>query len=196
MLTVDNPDFVHHLLDVIEEWNRQRIALVLEEGVDVFIRRVWYENADVWFPSQYRRFMLPTLRRDAEMVHQAGAKFGTLMSCASMPFLEMIMDADVDALIGIDPAQDRTMDMRVLKQKASGKLCLWGGVCGYLTVECGTLAEIPEQVRQAISSLAPGGGDKEGGGKASNGRIKTSCNMEHLWLARHNAPGTERLEPR
>jgi len=157
MLTVDNPDFVQDFLAVIEDWNRRRMALMLEEGVDLFVRRAWYENADVWSPSQYRRFMLPTLRRDAEMVHQAGARFGYLMSCASMPLLEMMMDAGVDVLLGIDPAQDRTMDLRVLKQKSLGKMCLWGGVCGYLTVECGTPADIAAQVRQSISILAPGG---------------------------------------
>ncbi|MBC8427755.1 hypothetical protein H8D98_00690 [bacterium] len=158
MLTVDNPDFVQQLLTVIENWNRQRMELMLEEGVDLFVRRAWYENADFWSPSQYRRFLLPSLRRDAEMAHQAGAKFGYLMSCTSMPLVEMMIDAGVDVLIGIDPAQDRTMDIRMLKQKAVGKMCLWGGVCGYLSVECGTPADIAEQVRQAIAILAPGGG--------------------------------------
>ncbi|MBM3242254.1 hypothetical protein FJZ31_38795 [Candidatus Poribacteria bacterium] len=33
-----------------------------------------------------------------------------------------------------------------------------GDVCGYLTVECGTSADITEQVQQAIAILAPGGG--------------------------------------
>jgi hypothetical protein len=158
MLTVDNPDFVQELLSVIESWNRQCTQLALEEGVDLLIRRAWYENADFWAPAQYRRFILPTLCQDAEMAHQAGAKFGYLMSCASMPLIEMMVEAGVDVLLGIDPAQDRTMDLRALKRAASGKMCTWGGVCGYLTVECGTAADITQQVRQAISVLAPGGG--------------------------------------
>ena len=158
MLTVYNPDFVQQLLNIIEDWNHRCMELVLEEGADLFVRRAWYENADFFPPSEYRQFILPTLRRDVEMAHQAGAKFGYLMSCASMPLIEMIIDAGVDVLMGIDPAQDRTMDMPLLKQKASGKMCLWGGVCGYLTIECGTPAQIREQVRQAISILSPGGG--------------------------------------
>lgn len=158
MLTVDDPDFVHELLAVIEEWNRRRTELVLEEGVDLFVRRAWYENADFWAPSQYRAFILPALRHTVAMVHQAGVKFGYLMSCASMPLLDMMMEAGVDVLMGVDPAQDRTMDLPALKQRAAGKMCLWGGVCGYLTVECGTPDEIREQVREAISILAPGGG--------------------------------------
>jgi uroporphyrinogen decarboxylase len=50
------------------------------------------------------------------------------------------------------------MDLDMLKHKAAGRMCLWGGVCGYLTVERGTPDEIRQQVRQAISTLAPGGG--------------------------------------
>ncbi len=50
------------------------------------------------------------------------------------------------------------MDFRLLKEKTVGKMALWGGVCGYLTVECGTPDEIREQVREATSVLAPGGG--------------------------------------
>ena len=158
MLMVYDPGFVQQFLNVIEDWNRRCMEVALEEGVDLFVRRAWYENADFFPPSEYRQFILPTLRRDVEMAHQAGVKFGYLMSCASMPLIDMMIDAGVDVLMGIDPAQDRTMDMTLLKQKASGKMCLWGGVCGYLTIECGTPAEITNQVRQAISVLSPGGG--------------------------------------
>ena len=136
---------------VIENWNRQRMELMLAEDVDLFVRRAWYENADFWSPSQYCRFIFPSLRRDVEMAHQSGAKFGYLMSCTSMPLIDMMIDAGVDVLIGIDPVQDRAMDMHVLKRKTAGKMCLWGGVCGYLSIECGTPADITEQVRQAIS---------------------------------------------
>ncbi|MCK4375743.1 MAG: hypothetical protein KAX19_10455 [Candidatus Brocadiae bacterium] len=158
LMTVDDPDFVRQVLAIIEDWNRRRMQPVLEQGVDLFIRRAWYENADVWSRTHYREFILPGLRRDAEMVHQAGAGFGCLMSCASMPLIDMMMDAGVDVLVGVDPAQDRTMDLRLLKQKTAGRMCLWGGVCGYLTVERGTPDDIRRQVQDAISVLAPGGG--------------------------------------
>ena len=50
------------------------------------------------------------------------------------------------------------MDLQALKRRAAGVMCLWGGVCGYLTVERGTEEDIANEVRQAISVLAPGGG--------------------------------------
>jgi uroporphyrinogen decarboxylase len=50
------------------------------------------------------------------------------------------------------------MNLPVLKERTMGRMALWGGVCGYLTVECGSPADIRREVRNAISVLAPGGG--------------------------------------
>jgi len=158
MMAVDRPDFVHRFLAIIEEWNSRQGALMLRQGVDLYVRRAWYEHADVWSPSLYREFLLPGLRREVAQVHAAGAKFGYLMSCSSLPLVDMMLDAGVDVLLGVDPAQDRTMDLAALKRKVTGRMCVWGGVCGYFTVECGTPEDIRQQVRQAISTLAPGGG--------------------------------------
>ena len=158
ILSLDRPDFVHDLIDVLEKWNQSYIDIILEERVDLVVRRGWYENADFWAPKLYRKFLLPGLQRHADMVHQAGAKFGYLVSCSSMPLLDVMMDVGVDVLLGVDPAQDRSMDLALLKQKTAGRMCLWGGVCGYLTVECGSPDDIRREVQQAITTLAPGGG--------------------------------------
>ena len=158
MLAADRPEFVHRFLGVIERWNTRQMDLVLEQGIDLFVRRAWYEHADVWTPSCYREFIFPGLCRDVERVHRTGARFGYLMSCASMPLIDMMIEAGVDVLLGVDPAQDRLMDLHALKQKANGRLCLWGGVCGYLTLECGTPEAVREQVRRSLSILGPGGG--------------------------------------
>jgi len=158
MLAVDDPAFVCRFVAIIEEWNARQMEVVLHQGVDLVVRRAWYENADVWSPSLYADFLLPGLRRDVAQAHAAGAKFGYLMSCASLPLVDMMVDAGVDVLLGVDPAQDRTMDLAALQRKVAGRMCLWGGVCGYLTVERGTREDIQQQVRQAIARLAPGGG--------------------------------------
>jgi len=158
MMAVDHPRFVHEFIAVIEEWNARQTESVLQQGVDLVVRRAWYEHADVWSPRLFREFLLPGLRRDVVQAHAAGARFGYLMSCASLPLVDMMVEAGVDVLLGVDPAQDRTMNLSALKRKAAGRMCLWGGVCGYLTMECGMEEEVRQQVRQAISVLAPGGG--------------------------------------
>jgi uroporphyrinogen decarboxylase len=75
-----------------------------------------------------------------------------------MPLLDMMMDAGVDVLMGVDPAQDRMMDLRALKERTAGRMCLWGGVCGYLTLERGTPQDVAAQVQRSLAALAPGGG--------------------------------------
>ena len=158
LATSDAPGFVHGLLDVIEDWNKPFIELSLEEGADLVVRRGWYENADFWSPRMYRQFLFPALKRQADLVHSRGARFGYLVSCSSMPLLDMMMEAGVDVLIGIDPAQDPMMNYELLKNKTAGRMALWGGVCGYLTIECGSPDDVRREVRQSLSSLAPGGG--------------------------------------
>jgi hypothetical protein len=156
-LTVDQPDFVAGLLDLIAAWNLERMRIVLDEGIDLWVRRGWYEGCDFWSPGMYRRFILPHLAREVETAHARGVKFGYILTSGVMPLLDMIIEAGVDALIGVDPIQGG-VDLRALKDKARGRLCLWGGVNGPLTVEAGTPEQIRSAARQALDLLAPGDG--------------------------------------
>ena len=158
LMSMDQPAFLHRYLDLVERWNRGRMEVVLAQKPDILIRRGWYENADFWSPATYREFVAPSLARDARQAHAAGAKLGYILSCSSMPLLDQLMDAGLDVMLGVDPAQDRMMDLRKLKERTHGRMALWGGVCGYLTVECGEPEDIRREVRQAISILGPGGG--------------------------------------
>jgi uroporphyrinogen decarboxylase len=72
-----------------------------------------------------------------------------------MPLLDQIAELGVDVLIGVDP-QGWALDMT--KGKLGGKVCLWGGVNGHLTVEQGSAEDVRREVREAIETLAPGGG--------------------------------------
>jgi hypothetical protein len=56
----------------------------------------------------------------------------------------------LDAILGVDPA---TWDLEPAKARLGGKVCLWGGVHGHLTVERGRA-----EVRRAMQVLALGGG--------------------------------------
>jgi hypothetical protein len=45
-----------------------------------------------------------------------------------------------------------------VREHASGRLCLWGGVNGAVTLGRGTPAEIERATSDAIATLGPGGG--------------------------------------
>ena len=64
----------------------------------------------------------------------------------------------VDVLVGLDPVQDSRADFTLAKKKLGGKIGLWGGVNGFVTVERGTDDDVRKAVRDAARVLAPGGG--------------------------------------
>ncbi len=151
----DNPEFLKELLAIIAAWNRARMAVVLEAGIDLYIKRAWYENCDFWTPDTYRKFLYPIVKEDVELVHAKGAKFGYIITSNCMPLLDIFLETGIDVIIGIDPEQ---WDLRETKKKLRGKIALWGGVNGHLTVEQGSTEDIRREVRDAMKTLAPGGG--------------------------------------
>jgi len=157
MIAMDQPQFLDGILDVVSQWNRWRMEVILDAGVDLFIRRAWYEGTDFWSPTLYRRFFLPRLNDEVQIAHQAGAKFAYILTSGTMPILDMLTEAGVDALIGVDPIQGKGTDMAEMKRRTAGKMCLWGGVNGFLTVERGTPEGIQFAVREALDTLGPDG---------------------------------------
>ena len=149
------PDFLGELLSIIAEWNLRRMEAAFSLPLDLYIKRAWYENCDFWTPDNWKKYLRPILRKEVELAHQNGVKFGYLITSNAMPLIDMIIETGVDVLIGVDP---REYDLEVLAKKAKGKLCLWGGVNGHLTVEGGAPEQVAQEVTDAMGQLAPLGG--------------------------------------
>ncbi len=154
---VDRPEFVDELVAVIAAWNRRRMEAVLAAGVDLFIRRGWYEGADFWSPPLFDRFVAPHLAREAALVHGAGTLFGYIMTSGALPLLPRIKAAGVDVLIGVDPVQGKVRDLHAFKREAQGVLALWGGVNASLTVERGEECDARQAAEDALAALGPDG---------------------------------------
>jgi uroporphyrinogen-III decarboxylase len=154
---LETPAFVAELLEMVQVWNRQRMEVVLAAPVDLFIRRAWYEGCDFVTPGFYRDAVLPSLKAEVDLAHEHGAKFGYICSSGAGPMLDYFLEAGVDVLIGVDPVQGAHTDLRVIKEKLGGRVCLWGGVSGAVTVETGSEQEIRAAVRQAAETLGPTG---------------------------------------
>jgi hypothetical protein len=151
----DQPEFMARLLAMIATWNRSRMEVVLQAGIDFYIKRAWYENTSFFIPRHYRQLIRPILEADAALAHSYGAKLGYIITANCMPLLGDIREAGVDAILGVDPA---TWDLELAKARLGGKVCLWGGVNGHLTVERGRAEQVRAEVRRAMQVLAPGGG--------------------------------------
>ena len=122
------------------------MEVVLEAGIDLYIKRAWYENCDNFTPRHYRQLIKPILQADVDLAHKYNAKFGFMMTSNCMALLDDIAETGTDTIIGVDPEQ---WDLEVAQQKLGGKVCLWGGINGHLTVELGTPDLVRAEVRQS-----------------------------------------------
>lgn len=154
---MEQPAFVCELMDLIHAWNVRRMEVVLAAPVDLYIRRAWYEGCDFITPRLFRQVLLPQLKAEADLAHQHGAKYGYICSSGTKPLLDDYLEAGIDALIGIDPIQGTYTDMPLMREKLGGKICLWGGISGAVTVEMGSEQEVRAAVRHAIQTLGPNG---------------------------------------
>jgi len=157
LFAMEQPAFVEDLLEMIHRWNVQRMEVVLSAPVDLYIRRAWYEGCDFVTPGFYRDVILPRLKAEVDLAHERGVKFGYICSSGTKPMLDYYLEAGIDVLIGIDPIQGTHTDMPLLREKLGGRVCLWGGVSGAVTVEMGTEVEIRSAVQEAIQTLGPDG---------------------------------------
>ena len=151
----DRPAWLARLMEMLHQWNAQRMAMMLDLGVDLFVRRAWYEGVDFFSPAQFRSFILPGLAREAKLAHDAGAAFGYINTSGTMPLLGMLMEAGVDVLIGVDPVQGRGTGLAEMRRETEGRMTLWGGVNGFVTMERGTQQQVRAEVREAMQRLGP-----------------------------------------
>jgi uroporphyrinogen-III decarboxylase len=157
ILMLEQPRFVSQLLEIIHQWNKQRMEIVLSADINLFIRRAWYEGCDFVIPKFFQQEILPRLKAEVALAHEHGVQFGYICSSGTKPMLNFYKEAGIDVLIGIDPVQGTYTDMPLMKAKIGDRVCLWGGVSAAVTVERGTESEIRLAVRQALETLGPKG---------------------------------------
>jgi len=160
ILSLTRPAVIREYVHILHKWNMQQIEIYLDvTDADIIWRRGWYETTEFWTPQAYRDIVAPTVRDEAELVHQAGRKYGYIITSAFMPILGDILDAGIDVLVGLDPAGDKGANLAAVKEESvARKVALWGGVSGSLTVELGTPDETIAAVRYALEVLGKNSG--------------------------------------
>ncbi len=153
----DQSSFLSQLLSLIEGWNRQRLEMHLEAGVDLVVRRAWYEGTEFWSPRFYRQFILPGLRTEVQLAHQAGARYGYIMTSGMVPLAEDLLASGADVIIGIDPGEGKGTTLEEVRASFGGRIGLWGGVSGPLAVEQASEGQVRQAVREAMDAFAPSG---------------------------------------
>jgi hypothetical protein len=153
----DSPDFIMELLDTLYEWERRRLEIIIDQGIELLFHSAWYEMTDFWTPELYRRILKPRLAKLVRLTGEADVKFAYIITKSYDTLAEDFLELGFDCLYGADPIQGGA-DLVFLRETFKGRICLWGGMNSAVTLGMGSRAEIERAATEAISILAPGGG--------------------------------------
>ena len=153
---VDNPDFVHELLNAIGDYNIAQVQGALRYDIDaVYFGDDWGQQRGLQMgPRTWRRFIFPVLKRMYAAVRDAG-KAVFIHSCGDV-------DELVDDLVGIglnvfNPFQPEVMDVYTLMEQYRGRLAFHGGMSTQRTLPYGSVEDVRRETRRLLAAGRPGG---------------------------------------
>lgn len=158
LAAMEKPELVAHLLERIGGW-----YCAVFERMAKFPRvaGLWlgddlaYTEGFFVSPRVYRQHLFPWYERLAETCRQKGLFFIFHSDGRLWEILEDLITIGIHALHPIEP---KAMDIREVKARVRGRLCLIGNVDLGYTLTRGSPREVEEEVKGLIRDLAPGGG--------------------------------------
>ncbi|MDD5351313.1 MAG: uroporphyrinogen decarboxylase family protein [Chthoniobacteraceae bacterium] len=145
---LENPQFVHELLNAIADYNIAQVRKALEYDIDaVYFGDDWGQQHGllIGYPL-WKEFIYPVIKRMYSVVRDAG-KTVFIHSCGDV---DELFDDLVSIGLGVfNPFQPEVMDVEQTMKQYAGKLAFWGGVSTQRTLPYGT----PEQVRQEVRKM-------------------------------------------
>ena len=154
---IENPSFVHDLLDSICEWNLKVVDNFLEHDIDcVHFGDDWGQQTGLQMgPDLWRAFYKGRLARMYGRVRDAG-KFVSIHSCGKVD--EIFDDLVEIGLNSFNPFQPEVMDVYSLHQRYHGRLAFNGGVSTQRLLPFGSSEEVQEEVSRMVNELGRSGG--------------------------------------
>lgn len=155
---VERPEYVSRFYDIVQNYNRQILDMVLEVQPDLIQYRGWYDTPDYWGPRRLREILAPKIQELAQQAHAGGSLYCYLLPEGYTVYRNILRDMDVDVFLGLEPlAARKSENFTAVKAALGDRHCIWGGVNAPVTVGMGTDAEIEAAVKTAIETLGPTG---------------------------------------
>lgn len=153
---IENPQFVHELLDALCDYNIRQITEAVKYDIDaVHFGDDWGQQCglQMGYPI-WREFIYPRLKRMYAAGRDAG-RFVSIHSCGDV-------DELFDDLIGIglncfNPFQPEVMDVWKLLPKYRGRLAFHGGLSTQRTLPYGTADDVRNECRRLLELGRDGG---------------------------------------
>ena len=155
---ITNPEMVKELLDIIWQYKRKAIKNALEIGADIIATGDDYAGrmATLMSPSHFREFILPSLKKASELIHDLGSYHIKHSDGNIWKIIDDMIEAGIDVLHPIEPTAN--MDIGKVKEKYGNKICLAGNVDCITVLTRGTKEDVIEAVKETIAKASIGGG--------------------------------------
>ncbi|MGI6030270.1 MAG: uroporphyrinogen decarboxylase family protein [Eubacteriales bacterium] len=157
-LFYDDPDLVHEILQKCTDFSITGAKRALEAGVDAIMFADDYGScsAPLLSPALHKEFIVPQLKRLADVVHSYGKKLIMHSDGNIRTLLDPIFEAGIDGYHPIERAAN--MDIAEIKRTYGDRITLAGNINNKTTLVTGTPEDVAEEVRETIRVAAPGGG--------------------------------------
>ena len=154
---IEEPEFLHALLDKILEFNLRVLDIFNEYPFDaIYFGDDWgQQKGMIMGPRFWREFIKPRMAKMYARARENG-KFVIQHSCGDV---QEIFDDLIE--IGLDcyqTFQPEIYDLRAIKAKYGDRLCFWGGISTQRDLPVCTPEEIRRIVRETAEIMGPGGG--------------------------------------
>lgn len=153
---IEYPEYCHRLFRIVQDWQIKLLDLIWDIGVDVVMRRGWYDIPEFFGKERFNEFVKPFIEEDAALAHQNDTLFCNLLTKGTTHYLDAFKTMDVDICYGIN--EHGGDDLKLLKTELGSKTALWGGVDTEVTMIQGTPEDVRRVTKDVIGIFAPGSG--------------------------------------
>lgn len=153
---VENPQFVHELLNRIADYNIAQVNEALKYDIDcVYFGDDWGQQCGLLmgYPA-WKEFIFPVLRRMYKSVQDAG-KTVMIHSCGDVD--ELFEDLISIGLRCFNPFQPEVMDVNALMTTYRRRLGFWGGLSTQHTLPHGSAEQVRQETQRLIKLGRRGG---------------------------------------
>ncbi len=153
---IENPKFVHELLNAIADCNIAAIRKACEFDIDaVHFGDDWGQQSGlIMGPDIWHEFIYPPLKRMFDAVRECG-KYISIHSCGDV---DELFDDLVDiGLNCFNPFQSEVMDVEALMKEYHGRLHFYGGLSTQRTLPNGSVDDVLAEMHQLLKWGKNGG---------------------------------------
>lgn len=157
---MDEPDWVHHFLGVLERKKLRFIAESLDGAkYDLIETGGGAASSTCISPDLHREFCVPYDRRQHDALHAVGLPCVYHTCGGMMPILELVVSNGCDASETLTPpGMGGDARPAEIKRRIGDKVCLIGGLNQFQVLDIGTREQIRDEVFRLFREFGDGGG--------------------------------------